>query len=221
MVDCRSHLAGLMKELQSAQKQIIDLKSEVAQAQLPLLTSKAETLPSGARLLAVQVDGMDAKSLQVLWPSGTPFILFQMSCFELAAIAALIGQFCGIVTVAGLAKCFVIRAVRQNLGYPRCASVLHSLVAISCDISCKRFLFKAILVLHLHAVTPETLLSSSQSNQPGCAGSRFSDTSRLGGSSSCLLDQLARCTKGQHGGSLQSSCHQSGLAGWQVYWRHS
>ena len=54
-----------MKELQSAQKQISDLKSEVAQAQLPLLTGKAETLASGARLLAVQVDGMDAKSLQV------------------------------------------------------------------------------------------------------------------------------------------------------------
>lgn len=54
-----------MKELQSAQKQIGDLKSEVAQAQLPLLTGKAETLPDGARLLAVQVDGMDAKSLQV------------------------------------------------------------------------------------------------------------------------------------------------------------
>lgn len=54
-----------MKELQSAQKQISDLKSEVAQAQLPLLTGKAETLPGGARMLAVQVDGMDAKSLQV------------------------------------------------------------------------------------------------------------------------------------------------------------
>ena len=54
-----------MTELQSAQKQIGDLKSEVAQAQLPLLTGKAETLPGGARLLAVQVDGMDAKSLQV------------------------------------------------------------------------------------------------------------------------------------------------------------
>ena len=54
-----------MKELQSAQKQIGDLKSEVARAQLPLLTGKAETLPGGARLLAVQVDGMDAKSLQV------------------------------------------------------------------------------------------------------------------------------------------------------------
>ena len=54
-----------MKELQSAQRQISDLRSEVAQAQLPLLTGKAETLPGGARLLAVQVDGMDAKSLQV------------------------------------------------------------------------------------------------------------------------------------------------------------
>ncbi len=58
-------LAGLMKELQAAQKQISDLRSEVAQAQLPLLITKAETLPSGARLLAAQVDGMDAKSLQV------------------------------------------------------------------------------------------------------------------------------------------------------------
>ncbi len=58
-------LAGLMKELQAAQKQIIDLRSEIAQAQLPLLITKAETLPSGARLLAAQVDGMDAKSLQV------------------------------------------------------------------------------------------------------------------------------------------------------------
>ena len=58
-------LAGLMKELQAAQKQISDLRSEVAQAQLPLLITKAETLPSGALLLAAQVDGMDAKSLQV------------------------------------------------------------------------------------------------------------------------------------------------------------
>lgn len=57
-----------MKELQSAQKQIGDLKSEVAQAQLPLLTGKAETLAGGARLLAVQVDGIDAKSLQVSPP---------------------------------------------------------------------------------------------------------------------------------------------------------
>ena len=64
MEECMS-LAGLMKELQAAQKQISDLKSEVAQAQLPLLITKAETLPSGARLLAAQVDGMDAKSLQV------------------------------------------------------------------------------------------------------------------------------------------------------------
>lgn len=59
-----------MKELQSAQKQISDLRSEVAQAQLPLLTGKAETLASGVQMLAVQVDGMDAKSLQVrsrLW----------------------------------------------------------------------------------------------------------------------------------------------------------
>ena len=63
-MECMS-LAGLMKELQAAQKQISDLKSEVAQAQLPLLITKAETLPSGARLLAAQVDGMDAKSLQV------------------------------------------------------------------------------------------------------------------------------------------------------------
>lgn len=61
--------AGLMKELQAAQKQISDLRSEVAQAQLPLLVAKAETLPSGARLLAAQVDGMDAKSLQVLMTS--------------------------------------------------------------------------------------------------------------------------------------------------------
>lgn len=59
-----------MKELQSAQKQISDLRSEVAQAQLPLLTGKAETLASGAQMLAVQVDGMDAKSLQVSVLSG-------------------------------------------------------------------------------------------------------------------------------------------------------
>ncbi|KAL0021441.1 hypothetical protein WJX79_010147 [Trebouxia sp. C0005] len=57
-------VTGLMKELQAAQKQISDLRTEVAQAQLPLLITKAETLPSGARLLAAQVDGMDAKSLQ-------------------------------------------------------------------------------------------------------------------------------------------------------------
>ena len=60
-------LAGLMKELRAAQKQISDLRSEVAQAQLPLLITKAETLPSGARLLAAQVDSMDAKSLQVAY----------------------------------------------------------------------------------------------------------------------------------------------------------
>ena len=65
-------VSGLMKELQSAQKQIGDLKSEVAQAQLPLLTGKAETLAGGARLLAVQVDGMDAKSLQVSPPPFFP-----------------------------------------------------------------------------------------------------------------------------------------------------
>ncbi|KAA6423619.1 MAG: alanyl-tRNA synthetase, partial [Trebouxia sp. A1-2] len=59
--------ACLMKELQAAQKQISDLRTEVAQAQLPLLITKAETLPSGARLLAAQVDGMDAKSLQACW----------------------------------------------------------------------------------------------------------------------------------------------------------
>lgn len=59
-----ARVTGLMKELQAAQKQISDLRSEVAQAQLPLLITKAETLPSGARLLAAQVDGMDAKSLQ-------------------------------------------------------------------------------------------------------------------------------------------------------------
>ena len=64
------HVAGLMKELQSAQKQISDLRSEVAQAALPLLTGKAETLASGTRMLAVQVDGMDAKSLQVSCLSG-------------------------------------------------------------------------------------------------------------------------------------------------------
>lgn len=62
--DLPARVTGLMKELQSAQKQISDLRSEVARAQLPLLTAKAETLASGAKMLAVQVDGMDAKSLQ-------------------------------------------------------------------------------------------------------------------------------------------------------------
>lgn len=59
-------LTGLMEELRSAQKQISELRSEVAKAQLPLLITKAETLPSGARLLTALVDSMDAKSLQVL-----------------------------------------------------------------------------------------------------------------------------------------------------------
>ena len=53
-------------ELKSAQKQISELKSEVAKAQLPVLVSKAESTASGAKLLAVEVAGMDAKSLQVL-----------------------------------------------------------------------------------------------------------------------------------------------------------
>ena len=59
-------LAGLADELKLAQKQISELKSEVAKAQLPLLVSKAETTASGTKLLAVQVEGMDAKSLQVV-----------------------------------------------------------------------------------------------------------------------------------------------------------
>ena len=59
-------LTGLMEELRSAQKQISELRSEVAKAQLPLLITQAETLPSGARLLTALVDSMDAKSLQVL-----------------------------------------------------------------------------------------------------------------------------------------------------------
>ena len=61
-----SLLAGLADELKLAQKQISELKSEAARAQLPLLVSKAETTASGAKLLAVQVEGMDAKSLQVV-----------------------------------------------------------------------------------------------------------------------------------------------------------
>ena len=63
--------AGLLEELRSSQKQISELKSQLAQAQLPLLIAKAESLPSGAKLLVAQVEGMDAKSLQVVegdWP---------------------------------------------------------------------------------------------------------------------------------------------------------
>lgn len=75
-----NHPAGLMKELQSAQKQISDLRSEVARAQLPLLTAKAETLASGAKMLAVQVDGMDAKSLQVSLLSGYQLVNGMLYC---------------------------------------------------------------------------------------------------------------------------------------------
>lgn len=62
--DLPARVTGLADELKLAQKRISELKSEVAKAQLPLLVSKAETTASGAKLLAVQVEGMDAKSLQ-------------------------------------------------------------------------------------------------------------------------------------------------------------
>jgi len=78
--------AGLMEELRSAQKQISELRNEVAQAQLPLLIAKAETLPSGAQLLAAQVDGMDAKSLQVCHHRGPQLC---QSCLQTIAISSI------------------------------------------------------------------------------------------------------------------------------------
>ena len=57
--------AGLQDELKSAQKQIADLKSQVALASSSALAAQAVTTDKGAKVLVSELPGVDPKSLQV------------------------------------------------------------------------------------------------------------------------------------------------------------
>ena len=57
--------AGLQEELKSAQKQIADLKSQVALASSSALAAQAVTTDKGAKVLVSELPGVDPKSLQV------------------------------------------------------------------------------------------------------------------------------------------------------------
>ena len=57
--------AGLQDELKSAQKQIADLKSQVALASSSVLADQAVTTDKGAKVLVSELPGVDPKSLQV------------------------------------------------------------------------------------------------------------------------------------------------------------
>ena len=57
--------AGLQDELKSAQKQIADLKSQVALASSSALAAQAVTTDRGAKVLVSELPGVDPKSLQV------------------------------------------------------------------------------------------------------------------------------------------------------------
>ena len=145
--------------------------------------------------------------------------LFATCCVDSATVAASVGQSCGNGPVAGLAKLSCQQSYEAKSGYLLWSLLLCSIVATSCkDVSSRLYVFTAFTCCHACSTANH---HHNLTRQTACAGSCFPHTSRLRGSRSCLLDQLARCPEGQHGCSLQSSCHQSGLAGWQIYWRHS
>ena len=66
---CQQHRtlppAGLQEELRSAQKQIADLKRQVALASSSALAAQAVTTDKGAKVLVSELPGVDSKSLQV------------------------------------------------------------------------------------------------------------------------------------------------------------
>ena len=55
----------MAQELKAAQKQLTELKTQLALAQSQALASQAVSLESGAKLLVHQMPGLDAKALQV------------------------------------------------------------------------------------------------------------------------------------------------------------
>mmetsp|Transcript_19966 Transcript_19966/g.38269 ORF Transcript_19966/g.38269 Transcript_19966/m.38269 type:complete len:992 (-) Transcript_19966:268-3243(-) len=55
----------MQMEIRAGQKQISDLKSELALAKSAMLANEAAVTPSGAKVVVKQLDGVDSKSLQV------------------------------------------------------------------------------------------------------------------------------------------------------------